>query len=109
MKEITRIRKTSIAIFLLPLLAINLGLLFNNYISLYIIDNYKFIISFYDKFPILEQIHLDALEKHYLLTKPTFPYIRRSWGPENTTALNIPPLGYGILLPDHIRKVSAYL
>ena len=75
MTEITRIRITSILIFLLPLLAINLGLLFNNYISLYIIDNYKFIISFYDKFPVLEQIHLDALERHHLLTKPTFPYI----------------------------------
>ena len=61
--------------FLLPLLAINLGLAFNNYISLYSIDNYKFIIFLYDKFPILERIHLDALEKHYLLTKPTFPYI----------------------------------
>ena len=75
MKEITRIRKASVIIFLLPLLAINLGLLFNNYISLYSIDNYKFIIFLYDKFPILERIHLDALEKHYLLTKPTFPYI----------------------------------
>ena len=75
MNEIVRIRITSVTIFLLPLLAINLGLLFNNYISLYSIDNYKFIIFLYDKFPILERIHLDALEKHYLLTKPTFPYI----------------------------------
>ena len=75
MNEIKRIRITSVTIFLLPLLAINLGLLFNNYISLYNIDNYKFIIFLYDKFPILEIIHLDALEKHYLFTNPTFPYI----------------------------------
>ena len=75
MNEIIRIRIASVIIFLLPLLAINLGLSFNNYIFLYSIDNHKFIIFLYDKLPILEQIHLDALEKHYLFTKLTFPYI----------------------------------
>lgn len=75
MKEIITIRISSIIIFLLPMLAINLSLLFNNYISLYSVDDYKFILSIYDKFPILERIHLNALEKHYLLTETTLPYI----------------------------------